>query len=165
MKAHLGNPNCHTNDERQGIIFKNKVETKVRERKVRIQKKVVRRRKKVRIKEKLSFVKLVLEQHDLSENRFEIDDDKDAVSLVVESLRDQGIILRKDALKRYVQQRDRLQRRYGEAKYRVAGAGVSPDSFLVLKKSFIEESLLIVRRIPNVTMEIFFEYVSRKYPE
>ena len=45
------------------------------------------------------------------------------------------------------------------------GVRASPDSFLILKRTAIEKCLDIVRCIPNVTLAMFFQYVSAKHPE
>ena len=165
MKAHLGNPNCHEDNERCGLDFGNKNKKINGKRKIRDQKSVSRR-KKICIKDKLSFVKLVIDKFDFSIDKIEeINNAELAVMGVVKNLREKGILLKTNSLRRYVNQRANLQARYGTNRYRVLGCGAIPDSFLILRKSDIEKSLLILRRIPNVTLEIFFEFFSRKYPE
>ena len=162
MKAHLANPNLHTDADRRGISFGNKNKKLVGKRKLR-KKKVKKRRKRRRLVEKKMFVDLVLAN--CKENVENPQAIEESVDQVVVDLRRRGIILRKDALERYVNQRELLQQKFPGTRSRIDGAGASPDSFLILKKTAIEKDLEIVRRIPNVTMAMFFQYVSDKYPE
>ena len=162
MKAHLANPNLHTDTDRRGISFGNKNKKVVGKRQLR-KKKVKKKRKRRPLVDKKSFVALVLAN--CKENVENSQAIEESVDQVVVDLRRRGIILRKDALQRYVNQRELLQQKFPGTRSRIGGAGISPDSFLILKKTAIEKDLEIVRRIPNVTMAMFFQYVSDKYPE
>ena len=45
------------------------------------------------------------------------------------------------------------------------GACVSADSFLMENKKAIEKEFLILRRIPNITLELLIRVIDKKYPQ
>ena len=164
MKAHLGNSNLHTDADRRGLSFNNKNKKIVGKRKVRVRadRQVVVRKKR-RLVQKLSFVKQVLDRS--GNNLNDAEAVNASVDEVLKDLRDGKIHIRKESIQLYIKQRAQLEAKYHANRYRLPGAGISPDSFLILKKDHIERCLYVIRRIPNVTAEFFFEYVSNKYPE
>ena len=159
MKAHLGNPAIHSDADRKGLEWGNKNKTKVGRRKRRIKHKS-RKRKKISLNQKRTYVKLI---KDISKNE---DENKDrAIEEARESLMKNGCRIRKDYLFRWMFQAQALSLKYpGAFRSRIGSQGNPCDVFLRLHKSTIEKILSKLARIPNITREIFFEYLSERFP-
>ena len=106
MKAHLGNPNIHTDADHRGLSFNNKNKKTVGKRTIRVRADRKVARKKRRLVQKLSFVKQVLER--CGHNLEDVEAVDASVDEVLEDLRDGKVHIWKGSLQLYLKQRDQL---------------------------------------------------------
>ena len=159
MKAHLGNPNIHSDYDRAGINFNNRNKKTVGKRKCR-SRQTKRGRKRFKLREKKSFV-----DHIIESSIKKGEEKNHVIDEVISDFKNKNILLRKDAVLRYLSQKSKLSEKFESRRKSVDGAGKSGDKFLLAKSKEIENYLLVIRRIPNITMELFFRFISMKYPE
>ena len=139
MKSHLGNISCHSAMERKGVTYtsKNRREITGRKKKKKWQK-PSGKRKRVRLLSKKRYAELVLTSVE-GGNRL----DQSLRSVASDIFEGEGVVIKTSQLRKYLRQRDALNRRYPNAnRCRVdSGAGRRPDAFLLLNLPDIKTSL------------------------